>query len=374
MVEQTNGKGIKYDISFPTWKSLIHSVVNFGLKSSKEKISIREINSRLKQLDTVANTIHKFHPSQIITILSEAGGTYFPDATFEQLLTQFRNTCIAENQFYSVYDVKVGWHTIIDPNIVTALGIGEKEFSLPAMAGLDPKNPLYHPEDVNHMIRWASLGYLLLSFPGFKWTTLKSYYYVAHRVGTKLSRIDSLREREYVTLEKRCFPLFCQDTDNSLKPIFHFDQWSVLDCQDFDYVKPRWITSPDQNDKMNGFFYLLNAYLLNVSPKHIAMLNERQYFDRNKAVANSMNKKIKQYSNLDASFDEIQVGNSFTKTIRPKITNTMNIWDKRVSDSLVEVDSDQKAVHYAKALGLLPIPKHVEKLLYSSVTNLESDD
>lgn len=335
---------------------------------STNNITSSDVLSRLKLLDEVAVSIEQFHPTQIITMLSDAGGTYLESETFDEILVKFSNTCIAENQFYTVYDVNVGWHTIIDPKISNVLGIEPSEFSLRAMAGLDSSNPLFHPDDVYHMIRWASLGYMLLSFPGFQWETLKSYYYVSHRVGTSNSRIKHLRDKKFVTLEKRCFPLFSTDRDGVLKPIFHFDQWSVMDATDFDYVKPKWITSLDQNDEMNALFYMFNAYLLNITTKHICILAERQKHDRNKAAANSMNAKILQGIGVNAQFDEYELSNALSKTIRSKVSHAMNTWDKRSHKNRIDIRGDQEAVHYGKMLGLLPMPKKVEEMIYQSLT------
>ena len=170
-----------------------------------------------------------------------------------------------------------------------------------------------------------------------------------------------------ITLEKRCFPLFGLDDAGQPKQIYHFDQWSVLDALDFDYVKPRWITSPEQSVKMNALFYLFNAYLLDISPKHIAMLNEKLSADRNKAIANSFNAKIESGAGIKANYDEVQIGNSFSKTIRTKIASAMNVWDKRNGSNTVCIESDHDAIHYAKTLGLLPLPKVVEELIFKSV-------
>lgn len=365
---ERNRKKTGKELTFPSWKSLMNQFIieNWDPKLDKS-FRPKDLGARLRLLDLVKKCIREYHPSQTIALVSEPCGNYLMDTNFEELLLDFKNSSIAANQFYSVYDIKQGYHTIIDPYITTALGISAEEFSLPAMAGLDETNPLYHPDDVNHMIRWASIAYMMLSLPGFDWSRLKDYYYVSHRVGTKKSMNKELIKKDYVTLEKRCFPLFGSDEKGKPKQIYHFDQWSVLDAIDFDYVKPRWITSPQQSEKMNALFYLFNAYLLDVSPKHIAMLNAKLAADRNKAIANSFNTKIEKGAGIKASYDEIQIGNAFSKTIRSKISSAMNIWDKRSGNNTVRIESDHDAVHYAKTLGLLPLPKVVEDLIFKSV-------
>jgi|JI10StandDraft_1071094.scaffolds.fasta_scaffold269931_1 hypothetical protein len=356
---------------YPSWKSTIYALVNsFESTRNGKGVSVKEIEQRLAMLDLVKKSIKKFHPSQIIEMLAQKGGPELPPNRFNELLEQFQRICIAENQFYTIYDVKLGWHSIIDSKIESALGIKADQFSLQAMAGMDDKNPLYHPEDVNHMNRWACISYMLISFPGFEWNTLSDYYYVSHRVGTQSSMDESIRNRGYVMLEKRCYPLFGFDNSSQLKLAYHFDQWSVLDASGFDYVKPHWVTTSNQSELLNALFYLHNAYLMDVSPKHLLMLNEKIRFDRNKAIANILNEKIKRLSNYDANLDEIQLGNAFAKTIRHKISCAMNVWDKRVADNLVDITSDQEAVHYAKVLGLLPLPKIVEELIASNVNGL----
>lgn len=359
-------------LDFPTWKSLIFDVLEINIPAKGNDVltyRIQEIEHHLERLNFAKQSIKNFHPVQIIQTLALTSDSYVKDEKYQEYYELFKRTCISPNHFYSVYDIAMGWHSEVDENIINALGIEVDDFSLKAMAGLDPLRPLYHQDDVNHMIRWASIAYVILAFQSFSWVTLKDYYYAAYRVGTANSRIKEIRDRKYVVLEKRCYPYFHNDNDGIRKPIFHFDQWSVLDAEGYDYFKPKWITSSDQTDRMNGLFYLLNAYLLDIPMKYIVMLNERANLDRNKAIANSLNEKVLKLAGIRTDFEEIQIANSLLKTIRPKVANCMNLWDKRKGNNLVKIESDLQAVHYAKMLGLIPIPSYINELVFSNITS-----
>lgn len=353
---------------FPTWKDLMMDVLN--IKSSEPfndgRFKLQDLNLRLKSLDIVKESIHNFHPTQIIRTLAIGADSPELDSGYYDLEEQFKRSCIAQNQFFTIYDIKQGWHKEIDPNINRALGLKPHEFSMLAMAGLDSENPLYHRDDLYHMIRWASLAYMIFAFPGFNWDTLKDYYYVSYRVGSKRSSIETIRKARHVVLEKRCFPIFIKDADNVTKPVFHFDQWSVLDASNFEFVKPKWVTSSEQSYRVNSLFYLFNAYLLDIHVKYLLILNYKMQFDRNKAVAVKFCEDFKTFTGIEVEFDEIQVGNALSKTVRQKIETAYNLWDKRDITNRITVSSDSEAIHCARALGLLPIPNDLLELIFRS--------
>jgi hypothetical protein len=112
---------------------------------------------------------------------------------------------------------------------------------------------------------------------------------------------------------------------------------------------------------------LLHAYLIGLSPKYLLFLNERIGHDRNKSVAHALNQKGASFLRTKTAFDEIQIGNYFAKTIRPKLSEAMVIWNKQKPNFIIS--SDQEAVDMAKMLGLLPLPEKIEELIFRNISS-----
>jgi Na+-transporting NADH:ubiquinone oxidoreductase subunit NqrC len=95
------------------------------------------------------------------------------------------------------------------------------------------------------------------------------------------------------------------------------------------------------------------------------MLEERILQDRNKGISNELNRNIFENANVEANFDEHQIGDYMAKTIRPKLNDLIQKWDS--SQSNKNIENDNQAIHQAQKLGLLPIPEKIKKLIYSRV-------
>ncbi|MFM7814332.1 MAG: hypothetical protein ACKO66_07425, partial [Flavobacteriales bacterium] len=53
--------------------------------------------------------------------------------------------------------------------------------------------------------------------------------------------------------------------------------------------------------------------------------------------------------------------------LRAKVEAEFNRWDKRNKTNRISVESDIDAIHACKRLGLLPMPRLAQELLYSAV-------
>lgn len=99
------------------------------------------------------------------------------------------------------------------------------------------------------------------------------------------------------------------------------------------------------------------------STKYLLMLDERRSTDRNKDVANELNKRIGESSNSTSSFTEQSVGDTFAKTIRKKVSELNQIWSQTKETS----QSEPESISILKSLGLLPIPQNIKDLMYARV-------
>lgn len=367
--DQATTKAKSTHLVFPSWKSvLLETLLSEDTSDGKTKLTSEQTNSTINFLDFVEESLCNKSTEDLLQLFANNALKAEIDDSLSNQIEKFKNICIAKNQFYTLYDIGKAEYCEVDQSIFKALGILPEQFELKSMLGLNKEVPLYHPDDLNHMIRWASLAYFIFDLPLFDWKTSDIYYNVSFRVGTSMSSSARLKKSGFVTLEKRCYPMVGIDSTGKQKPILHFDQWSVLDASLFEYVKPRWDISSDHTDFINELFYLFNAYLLNIPVKYLLMLNEKTKLDRNKAVAKSINDQFLAFAKLEVDFDEIQIGNAMAKSIRQKVEATYNLWDKRNFRNLIRITSDQEAIHFCKALGLLPIPHGLISRLYKAIS------
>ena len=110
----------------------------------------------------------------------------------------------------------------------------------------------------------------------------------------------------------------------------------------------------------------MNAYLLDIHPKYLLMLNERKQFDRNKEIAFSLNKTIEQKCAVTDFYSENQIADTFAKTIRNKVYQTCKKWDS--FGDYTEIMSEQQSVDYCNRLGLLPIPNSIISHIYRNIS------
>lgn len=322
----------------------------------------------MERIDLVGNIISNYEPARIHELLVSAKAKYIPTSSFSTVLQQMRQVPLGRNEFYTVFDIAKSNFTIVDPNISEILGLNESDFDIHRLLGSNGKEPLIHPHDVKHWIRWGSLGYMLLSLPFFAFASMENCFLLRFRINTSGSSIPALRKAGYMLLEQRVYPYFEKDKNGLARPTYHFDRWTVFETSGLDQARPYCVTESSINPYVNGLFYLLNAYLIGIPLKYILMLDERQHFDRNKAVANSLNEKIKNATGLITNFDERQVSDYFAKTIRSRMWHTLNLWSGRTGGTAQDADSDLQAIQSARQLGLLPVPGNISELSYQLIT------
>lgn len=362
----------KSRLLYPSWKSLTQMCVKMARLQNPDMISetCRFGEGIFERIDLLKEAIVDTNLNNLIMFLSKANAGYKSNLDFESVMKRFNQVSVRPNEFYAVFDFEKFNYCTVDEKVRTILGIAPEDFNIPAMAGMIADNPLFHKRDKNHILRWTCIAYYVLSIDLFNWESLEDQYRIRFRVGTSMSSNSFVKSQNYVTLEKLAF-LFCECIDKGpSRPTYHFDKYLVFDETEFDTVRPQWLGKPERQIHINNFNYLLHAYLLGIAPQFLLLLHESMNQDRNKLVALSMNRKIKQYTGIQSVIDEHQVANCFAKTIRSKVSQAINVFDKREVLDLEYITNEPQAVQVCKTLGLLPIPQQVLKMLYSNITEI----
>lgn len=354
-------------ISFPTWKEVINCFIDeksknesFNTKEFKNKIDFFQNNARLITDDMANKSV-----SLAMQMMIGAAGEYIPGETLETILPRIKETGFSSNEFYTVFDLLNSNYCVKDETLIEKLGIEPENFELYNLLGITGHPFKVHEEDLPHFIRWAGVAFLLFSLPGFTFQSNKDHFIIKFRVNVSSSKIPEIAELGYVTLEKKCFLSNESVGNHEFIPRYHFDRWSIIPNNDDLFVKPHFVSDFQQSAFMNGLNYLFNASLLNFPVKYLLMLEERILQDRNKGISNQINKNILEFTGIESSFDEYQIGDYMAKTIRPKLTELAQKWDSSNSSKMIE--NDNQAIHQAQKLGLLPIPEKIKALIYSRV-------
>jgi hypothetical protein len=359
----------KSKLMFPNLRSILIDVMSKAMRTHPNEFeeSFKSFEGLFDKLDLVHKVIEEKDPVNLIAFLGDAEAKYEAHLGFEEVMQKFKSISVRPNEFYAIFNLYDFRHEEVDPAIRNLLGIEPEDFNLPAMAGWIKENPLFHHRDNNHVLRWASIAYFMFTLRMLKWTSMEDQYRVRFRVGTAKSCITDIRDQGYVALEKLCFLFYDETADGSTRPIYHFDKWLVYPEHEFEYVRPAWLSKNGRQAILNDLLYMINAYMIGIPSQYLVYLHEKSRNDRYKAVALNINARLRSDANVHFAVDEHQIADCFAKTIRNKVAQAMNKWDKRKSDDLISIQSDHEAIHYAKMLGLLPIPNNVLASIYRNV-------
>lgn len=359
---------------FPDWREIIDALIielesRQESKNSNIKSVCYEHIGVLNQIRGLIKTdLNKFHVGVAFQLASRVQCSPNPSNSLENSLALLENSSLNSNEFFSIYDLAIGEHIYVHDKVKDVLGINPDKFKTTAFFGMDPEVNLYYEHDILHILRFATMVYQVLSIPGLEFKALQDFHQARFRVNVANSEIKELREMGHIMLEKRTYWI----TEKSLKDDSAgrhlLYRWSIYHPTQFNGIEHYFVTDLVRSRFMQDFSYLFNAYSLGISPKFILMLDARTKFDRNKAIAAAINEDIKRYAGINVELDEGQVADCFAKTIRPKVAEAINIWEKRLI-SLV-IHSDIEAVYYATRLGLLPIPARIKELIYRNITEI----
>jgi hypothetical protein len=366
----SNNNNDSKKITFPSWKSLILEVANEYEK--KTNITDRSLTKRcleiLNFLDTFNPEIQgnsiEFMPQHAYNLTSNSLASHKTGEDVNSIINTIDSLPLGNNEFYTLFDVTKNEHIKVDSRVKEFLGIDPEQFNVASLSGQNPSNPLFHPSDLFHYVRCGIVTYYIVTLPGFDWPANKDCYRSRFRVSTLGSKNIDLRSLEYVTLEKRAFLCHDQVVEDLFIPTLHLIRWSVLDKSEFNGIEPYFSSNPQQTLYRNLIFYLFNAYLIGLPTKYALILHLSTKHDRNKEIANTMNDKIKNLSNCEASFDEKNIADCFVKSIRPKMQKALEYWEKKTGQ--INVESDLAARDAGTSLSILPMPDNVINLICKS--------
>jgi hypothetical protein len=355
-------------LSFPSWKQIISELLLFESQFSPNlTMPVGQfLGQFIEKMDLIKEDIENKSASISLQMMIRAMANYQSNESLASLIEKKRNFESSRNEFQSIFNIEENRFEWISPNLTKVLGLNESEFSLNKLIGIGEESLIIN-EDLQHFVRWAGISYLLFSIPGFSFESNNDYQVVNFRIDPKKLPNTNLHRFSSLTLQKKSqLYIGNGETLSHGIPKYHFDTWSLFESVQNSYVKPNYVTNFHQSQLMNNLGYVINAILLDFPIKYLLILNERSRFDRNKLVANAINEKCKKYANVHALLDENKIGDTITKTIKPKLTTLAKKYCPELID---DIQGDLEAVTYACKCGLLPIPQGVEEIMYKCIDN-----
>jgi hypothetical protein len=365
-MKPTNSKN-QLKITFPAWKHILSKLLEEEIqKNPTQTIPIAQYLSQFSdKIELIKNDINNKSASIALQMMIRSMANYSPDKNLPELIEIQRGYQTSRNEFYSIFNIENNAFEWVSTNITNVIGLNSDMFSLGNLLGLENNKPLIHQEDIGHFMRWAGISYLLFSIPGFTFESNQDYQIIKFRFCTKDSKIQELRNLKYVLLSKKSQLHISPSSISSIGiPKYHFDTWSIFEPSYFDIVKPQFVTNFNQSLFMNNLAYLINAMIVDLPTKYLVIINERGQHDRNKAVANSINRNIQKYAHSTFEFDEYKIGDYINKSIKPKLTQIAKPWCPELEQ---DIQGDLEAVVYSRKLGLLNIPAQIERLIYENL-------
>jgi len=277
------------------------------------------------------------------------------------------------NEFIAIFDLQKFKHIKIDAALCKTLGIKSEDFNLKALAGMDTRMQLHHLEDVQHVVKWATLAYSIIHMNIFRWKLNEDLFRINFRASTAFSNNAELRESKYVYFEKSLLFMRTEDQNEEVNtPAYLLNKVTLLPSQCFQPVSLHFVASPTRANLINGFMYLFNLLLLGVPIKYILFLHERSIRRGIAEATNSINTKINKYHQVPNFFTEKQISDCLQKSVRRRISQAYTCWNRNSKNRIMHCASDSDAIECAKLLGLLPIPASIEHFMYknSSIQNI----
>ena len=367
-MDQTKEGNVKMPkLVFPTWKTLISMLAeDYAKKKNLDPGLVKKmLKSYAEKFDLIKQLIKSEPPIVTMSTVLTSEGEYQTGPDVYEVLETLRRGKISKNEFFAVYDIAEKRYCYVDPDIRNCLGIEPDEFTIEALLGISPGFNLCHPDDSPHKIRWAGIGYLILSLPAFTFRSMEEYFRIAFRIDTSRSSRPDLVQAGEVVFEKCCYLTIKESSPDNVTPRYHIDRCTIYDKSNFNYVRPFFSSDFIQSEYLNALAYLINCELMDIPVKYILMLDEKARNDRNKAVANEINARLKEISNIDFEFQENQIADYFAKSIRDRIAQALNLWRK--SKSPIQALTDSDAVEFAKVLGLISMPSYVREMIYRAI-------
>jgi uncharacterized protein (DUF2249 family) len=357
-------------VKFPSSKEVLFKGFEMVYEYNKKpKSELKDARIKLlQQIEFIKQIVKSYNDNSINNLVSLQNTlSTVNQEKIDEIIAMLKERWKANNQFFTIFDASQSREIYIDPKITELLGLQPNQFNSGNALAVDEKLTIYHRDEIYHSMRFALVAYIVITSPIFDCQSERDYYVVKFKISTKNSANPKFKKLEYIPVEKKCYLYLDPSSENKTSPNYHFDVYTILPEQEHDYVYRSFGSEGMQSINLNLIAFLANMHLLDISPKYLLLLDEKQHTDRYKNVSNKIEENIHKATGLHHTITEHQVADYFSKSIRSRVAEVFNEWDQRKNGNKIEITSDIEAIERTKQLGLLPLNPKVRELMYSMI-------
>lgn len=345
---------------FPSWNDV---AISLFLSANEEKAIGKNdsLKTFLNKLNAI-NDIGKFPPSgmeqiELIQASNLERKLVLSTFTEAEIKGQRSNLPMTGNQFYLVGNTQTTEFIWVSENVKELMGLESKEdFTFMKICGMDDTDELYHPEDVEHLIRFGTCALIATALSGYDVSPFTDYYEVSFRTGWGA-------KHKCKTIRRQCglsnFPEGVEGTR-------HFDTWCVTDGHSrFDYL--HWllhVPDPKIMALCNGMFYILNCVFIGITPQESLLAN--LLTSRGVHYKDEFNKKVAKALYLDSfSYENKQTYFNQKSQLKKKVDQL--IFDTTIGNQF-KVKPTKTSFHFrCGQLGILGMDQNLADCIWGEV-------
>ena len=277
----------------------------------------------------------------------------------DKILDYAKNSPLDRNRFFLVGDSMAPHFIYVDESIQQVLGISPSEFTFERICAKDRSLNLFHPEDVQHIIRLGTLAFLVSSLKGVPINLFEDYYQAEFRIlydpETGLSR--QVTRKSYLSEQ------IASDSGGRR----YLDEWHIKAAsKNIDPIKTDFhMASDDWANFVKILFYIINAKALGFSPEDVRRIAPLiEYKNLDDVVKDIKEKSGRVYQNR-------QLTHYKSRTLTNKV-NSLLVEKFTLDGYDMRKVINRRLEYKCRQLGLYPVPAKLLDII--DTTSSSPDD
>lgn len=348
-------------LEYPSWEDVVYSLLETPQVRSLN-ISSKGRNHIFKSLAAIDSIRSLITPMEMITLTRAFFNVsdIAPNKVTHQEVMDFENSHpIEKNEFQLLASPKSDTFQEVGARAKELLDLpAAEELNLPRICGFDTTYELFHPCDVNHIIRIGTAVLMSISVDGLLIHPFSDYYEVKFRIGWS----DKQRKKRIL---RRC-QLGQVNTEETES--LHFDKWEVTAGHgNFEHVDYRLhAKNQESQDFLASLIFIYNAMMIKTKPRDAILshfvLNRQRYYD-------GYSEYLREAKGVPGDFtyekqEYLTFKSELMKKLKDRVIRSAVTVDGYDTKSELESRNDD---YYIRQLGLNKCPSLVRDLVAQNI-------
>jgi hypothetical protein len=350
---------------FPDWNQVLHHL--FATKSFRSCGLDTESLSHYLQQRRVFESKYDFPVSGADLIaqsieLAAIKNLGLTSVSEEEMLQRYKELITPGNHFTLIGNPSQLEFLKVSENAKELLKLDSPyDINLPRICGLDDTFELYHPEDVQHIVRLGLSAIFITTIKGVVIHPFKDHYQVEFRMGYK----DPER---FVTATRSCHLSNAEGEQGNTR---HMDVWKIdPGHNEFIHVRGKIETREPgpMRDVIQSLFYATNCFLLKLNPRDVVLANLICIFDTHD-YPHELNKRCEEACGVGSGYFEAADCATMKRNLLRKVNSRVlnNTKGAEWKESVEKKSFNWKCGQ----LGILNLPPLLEETIWKEVEAIE---